>query len=107
MAALQERNGSFRILFRHHGKQSAFKLGKVSREEAEATVGCVDLLLLRLGQRLISLPPGVDLVTFLRHGGSVPATGEEPAVTAAAPTLGSLRDEYLKTHSSSLEATTL
>ena len=33
MAALQERSGSFRFIFRYHGKQH-FALGKVSAEEA-------------------------------------------------------------------------
>ena len=42
MAALQERNGSFRVLFRHHGKQHAFTLGKVSAAEAESKLGHVE-----------------------------------------------------------------
>jgi hypothetical protein len=28
MAALQERNGSFRLLFWHHGKQHTFTIGQ-------------------------------------------------------------------------------
>jgi hypothetical protein len=34
VASLQERNGSFRVLFRYRGKQHAFTLGAVSRDEA-------------------------------------------------------------------------
>jgi hypothetical protein len=42
MAALQQRNGSFRILFRHHGKQYAFTLGAVAEDEAETKRDQVD-----------------------------------------------------------------
>ena len=34
MASLQERNGSYRFIFRHHGRQHFVPIGKVSREEA-------------------------------------------------------------------------
>jgi hypothetical protein len=33
MATLQERNGSFRLLFVHHGKRHTFTLGKVSDDD--------------------------------------------------------------------------
>ena len=61
MAGLQERGGSYRIFFRFRGKQMTFPLGKVSKQEAEAKSAQVDYLLLRLKQRLIELPPGVEL----------------------------------------------
>ncbi len=35
MAAVQERNNSFRILFRYLGRQYTFTLGEVARDEAE------------------------------------------------------------------------
>ena len=35
MASLQERNGSYRIQFVHHGKLYGFTLGKVDPGEAE------------------------------------------------------------------------
>ncbi len=35
MAALQERNGSFRILFRYHGKQYTYPVGKVDADDAD------------------------------------------------------------------------
>jgi integrase len=110
MAAIQERNGSFRVLFRHNGKQYAFTVGKVpqvTRKEAEATAGTVDLTLLRLNQRLLRIPPGVDLVTFVRHGGNVPVTATDQPVTRDAPTLASLRERYIKVHEGSLERHTL
>ena len=62
MAAIRCRNGSYRVLFRHAGKQHAFTLGEVSQEKAETKAAQVDYLLLRLKQRLAVLPPGVEIV---------------------------------------------
>ena len=44
MASLQERNGSYRILFCHHGKLHAFTIGKVKKGEAENKARQVDYL---------------------------------------------------------------
>ncbi len=61
---------------------------------------------MRLSQGLIALPPGGEIVDFVRHDGSVP----EPESVAAPgkPTLGSLRGRYMETHGKdTLEAHTL
>ena len=47
-------------------------IGKVSEEEARAKSAQVDYLLMRLKQRLIELPPGVDIVDFIRLDGKPP-----------------------------------
>jgi integrase len=99
MAGLQERGGSFRILFRHHGKQHTFTLGAVSREEAEAKARQADYLLMRLRQGLLVLPEGTDIVTFIEHDGKPPAAGPTlPAAPRQAVTLSHLKDRYLETH---------
>jgi integrase len=104
MAAIQKRNGRYRVIFRHHGKQHTFTLGRVSEAEAKAKADQVEYLLMRLSQGLLTLPAGADIVAFLEHDGSLPVTAP---VTRDTPTLGSLRDRYLETHESSLEAHTL
>ena len=48
MASLQERSGSYRILFCHHGKLHTFTIGKVEKDEAENKARQVDYLLMRL-----------------------------------------------------------
>ena len=58
MASLQERNGSFRILFCYQGKRHTFTLGKVQRSEADRKAEHVDFLLMRIGQNLLEVPPG-------------------------------------------------
>ncbi len=94
MAAIDERNGRYRVMFRHHGKPRNFTLGRVTEAEAKAKADQVDYLLMRLDQGLIALPPGADIVTFLRHDGSVPTTGGEAKQDR--PTLVTLRTAIWK-----------
>ena len=97
MAGLQKRNKGYRVIFRYHGKQHTLNLGKVSEDEAEAKSAQVNYLLMRLKQGLSELPPGTDIVKFVKHDGKVPPTAEHgPARKAMA--LTSLRDRYLATY---------
>ena len=72
MASIQNRAGSFRIKFRHDGKQLAFTLGVVSEDEANAKAAQVDYLLMRLRQGLTKIPDGIDIVAFVEHDGNPP-----------------------------------
>jgi hypothetical protein len=67
MASLQPRGWSYACVFCWHGRSKWFTIGKVSETEARAKPAQVDYLLMRLKQRLIELPPGVDIVGFVRH----------------------------------------
>jgi hypothetical protein len=96
MATLQERNGSFRVLFCYNGKRETFTLGNVSREEAEAVSAQVDYLLMRIEQRFVVIPHGTDIVAFIRNDGK-PDNEGVPAQRAEV-TLGGLRDRYLEMH---------
>ncbi len=109
MASLQERNGSYRILFCHHGKLHTFTIGKIEKDEAENKARQVDYVLMRLKQRLIVLPEGTDIVTFIEHDGKPPDTGPTLAdAPRQAVTLGHLKDRYLSTHSNgTIEANSL
>jgi integrase len=104
MASLQQRNGSYRVLFQYRGKQYAAPIGKVSAEEAAAKVAQVDYLLLRLRQGLIELPAAIDIVEFIRHDGKPPT---REAKAAPRLTLAAFISRYLDTHRESLEANTL
>ncbi len=95
MAALQERNASYRVLFNYRGKQQGFTLGRVTEAEARAKADQVNYLLMRLKQGLLQMPPGVDVVEFFRHDGAPPA---RPAPSRSEPTLAHLRNRYLETH---------
>jgi hypothetical protein len=109
MASLQERNGSYRILFCYHGKLHTFTIGKVEKDEAENKARQVDYLLMRLKQRLIVLPEGTDIVTFIEHDGKPPDMGPTvPDGPRQAVTLGHLDKCYVITHSNgTIEANSL
>src|SRR4051794_5485069 len=83
MATLREWNGSYRVILNYRGKQPALTLGRVAESEANAAL--VDDLLLRLKQGLIEMPPGIDVVTILRHdGGTSPRPIRLPYPAAGA-----------------------
>src|SRR5207302_152815 len=99
MASLQERGSSYRVLFSWHGKLHSFTIGKVSPDEAEAKGRQVDYLLMRLKQRLVHLPDGTDIVSFVQFDGSPPeAVPTLPESPRKAVTLAHLKDRYLTTH---------
>ncbi len=107
MAAIEERCGRYRIHFRWHGRQHKLPLGKVSQEEAEAKSALVDYLLMRLKQRLIELPPGLDIVEFFQFDGNPPADLQEVPTESRELTLAGFRDRYLATHRDSLVERTI
>jgi integrase len=104
MASLQNRNGSYRIFFEYQRKQRVFTIGRVSEAEAKAKADQVDYLLMRLSQGLLALPPGGDIVAFVRHDGLTP---QQAPVTRGEPTLADLRDRYIETHEASLQHHTM
>jgi hypothetical protein len=57
MASVQLRGGTYRVIFRFHGKQHLLMIGKVTPEEAEAKAAQVNYLLMRIKQGLLELPP--------------------------------------------------
>lgn len=113
MAGLQERNGSFRVMFRHHGKQLTFTVGRVSEEEALETAATVASLLRGVEEGRIRVPAGVDVVAFLRQrlAGLNRESDDAPAPEfrpRGGTTLGTLRDRYVSTHSNgTIEANSL
>jgi integrase len=113
MAALQERNGSYRVIFRHHGKQHTFTIGQVSKDDASDTVATVGNLLRGVEDGRIHIPAGVDVVSFIRQRlagltRESDDTPEPPPVPRNGSTLGMLRDRYIDTHSNgTIEANSL
>jgi integrase len=95
--------------FSYHGKLHAFTIGKVDQDETGKTAQQVDCLLMRLKQRLLVLPDGTDIVTFVEHDGKPP--DNRPTLAGAprqAVTLGRLKDRYLSTHANgTIEANSL
>ena len=109
MASLQERNGSYRVIFSYQRRLRSFTIGKVGKHEAEIKARQVDYLLMRLKQGLITLPEDVDIVAFLEHDGKALNPGPTlPGTRRHAVTLGHLQDRYLSTHANgTIEANSL
>jgi len=100
-------SGRYRIHFRWHGKQQKRSLGKVSAEEAASQAAQVDYLLMRLKQRLIELPPGVNIVEFVQFDYKPPADLQEVSTESRELALAGFRDRYLATRIESLEDRTI
>jgi hypothetical protein len=103
--AIQKRGESHRVLFRYQGKYHTFPLGKVAECEARAKSDQVDYLLLRLKQKLLEVPAGVDIADFVRFDGRPPAIAAAMPVTRAM-ILGELRDRFLAAREGGREAST-
>jgi integrase len=105
--ALQCRNGSWRVIFWYAGKQHTFWVGEVEEAEARAVNAKVDYWLMRLKQKLVSLPPGCDVVTFVQHEGKPPEQAVVEAVKRNELTLEALREAYFEAQEGTLEDTSL
>jgi integrase len=104
MASIQKKGESWYCQFLHHGKRHTFTIGAVEQDEAEAKAGQVDLLLLRLSQRLAVIPPGMTIVEYLKFDGR-PLAPETPEIKDVK--LWALKDQYLAANKASLERNTL
>jgi integrase len=107
MASLQQRAGTYRVIFRFHGKQHFLMVGKVSPQEAQAKSAQVDYLLMRLKQGLIELPGGVGIVEFVQHDGKPPAAATPASAGRKTLTLATLRERFLATRATGREKSTL
>jgi integrase len=95
MASLQLRSGSWRVIFRFRGLQHFVTIGEAEETEAQGVKARYEYLLRLLKQRLLTLPAGMDIVTFLGHDGKPPETNLESHSTEI--TFARFRDGYLKT----------
>jgi integrase len=95
MASLQLRSGSWRVILRHRGSQHFVTVGEVDQVEAQSVKSRYEYLLRLLKQRVLTLPVGMDIVTFLRHDGKPPDTTTESG--APELTFAQIRDGYLTT----------
>jgi hypothetical protein len=72
MASLQNRNGTWRILFRYKGKLHTFTLDESDTVQAAGVKAEVEELLRLLKRNLIDVPGGCSIEDFLRHRGKPP-----------------------------------
>jgi integrase len=113
MAALQERNGSYRLIFWFNGKQHTFTIGRVPEAEAEDTAATVGRLVRAVEEKRVKIPAGLDVASFVRQRlATLDRETDDTPEPAPRPrdqtTLGTLRDRYVTTHSNgTIEANSL
>ena len=89
MAALQKKGEHWYCTIRYLGNRHTFTIGKVTDDEAQAKGGHVDLILMRLKQRLLTLPENMSITEFLLFDGKT-----APAACAPTTALSIFRDKY-------------
>ena len=95
MAALELRHKTYRVVFTYAGKKYSYSLNTGDRDVAEALRGGVEKTLMLLGQGLLKLPNGTDLVAFVKAGGQVE---QPPAPVLERLNLQKLIEAYLEAH---------
>ncbi len=105
MAAIQLRNGTYRILFRYQGKQYTYSVGQVTDLDARIALSKVENWLGRIKARLVTPPPADRIIEFIQNDGALPERCQPPP--APALRLDQLREEYLTLHAKVLDASTI
>lgn len=105
MASLQKKGGSWYCQFKYQQQRHTLTLGKVDESEAKATAARIDYILMRIRQRLLAVPTGMNIITFIEHDGKPPAPSQSALVSTP---FSELREAYLKTFGNgALEKNTL
>ncbi len=102
MASLELRNCTYRVVFMYAGRKHGFSLDTGDKQTADALHGGVEKTLMLVGQGILRVPEGADVISFVRNGGKV----DEPSSPALPPvTFSMFRDRYLETHQSGVMET--
>ena len=64
MAALQYRNGVYRLILWHNQRHHSLNIGPVPLSEAKAWKGRAEHLLMRVEQRLLEVPAGISIAAL-------------------------------------------
>ncbi|AMV38429.1 hypothetical protein [Planctomyces sp. SH-PL62] len=72
MATIEKKGNGWCGQFLYQGRRRYFTIGKVTEAEARAKADQVGYLVMRLNQGPIQLPPGVDVVDFVKRDGAAP-----------------------------------
>jgi integrase len=105
MASIENRNGSWRVIFYWKNQKRAFAVGEVSATDASVYKASTEELLRLLKRNLVSIPAGCSVEDFMFHRGKPP--GHIAAVEKRDLTLTELREAYFKSQDKKLEETTL
>jgi hypothetical protein len=105
MAFLEQRGDRFRLIFRHAGRRYTHTLKTTDAGIAQGMKGGIEKTLMLLDQKVLKVPDGVDVLSFVVGNGQVeqpPAKASTVVPTGKALkdiTLGELKDRFIQTHS--------
>ena len=91
MAAIENRNGNFRVIFYHAGRRHTAALKGATQDEADRVAARVEEALAMLQRGSLAVPDGADFVQFVLSGGRQ----TELPQAADVRTFKDLRDRYL------------
>src|ERR1700686_1908314 len=94
MASIQKKGDSWYCQFMYQRQRHTLTVGKVEESEAQATAARIDYILMRIRQRLIDVPAGMSIITFIEHDGKPPPDVESKPVSTL---FSELRQRYLET----------
>jgi integrase len=103
MASLERRGRRFRVIFRHAGRRYTHTLRTTDEGIAAGLKGGIEKTLMLLDQKVLKVPEGMEVLSFIVGNGQVDRPSARPAEdTVGTPpkevTLGELKDRYLQTH---------
>ena len=78
MAFLEQRGDRFRIIFRHAGRRYIRTLKTKDPAIAEGFKGAIERTLMLLDQRVLKVPDGVDVLSFVIGYGQVEEEKPQP-----------------------------
>jgi len=104
MAFLEQRGNRFRVSFRHCGQRYIHTLNTTDESIAQGFKGGIEKTLMLLDQKVLKVPEGVEVLSFIVSNGQVEQPPAQPteAANGTPPkdiTLRELKDHYIQTHS--------
>lgn len=107
MASLENRNGSWRVIFCYKNARHYFTIGDVSSVDAAVYKASTEELLRLLKRHLIDIPGGCSIEDFMFHRGKPPEHHSSVAAERQELTLAELREAYFRSQEIRLEQTTI
>jgi hypothetical protein len=104
MAFLERRGNRFRVIFRHAGHRYTHTLKTTDEGIAQGLKGGIERTLMLLDQKVLKVPEGVDVLSFVAGNGQVEQPPAQTAEEKSGPppkgiTLRELKERYLEAHS--------
>jgi hypothetical protein len=78
MAFLEKRGDRFEVIFRHGGRRYTHTLNTTDESIAQELTGGIEKTLMLLDQKLLKVPDGVEILSFIVSNGEV----EKPLIPA-------------------------